>query len=296
MSPLRIVFLLLLICTTALQAETFPKGSESSQVWDYGKALNERSEIDLRQACSSFQEEQGTKIWVVTISGLAKYGAEESDINGYAKRFFRERLTKYGGDDESVLVLLSKEDRKCRIQLGPAWGHGWDRDCAAIMTKGVKSFKERDYADGLNHIVYALNNLATRRKGTSPASLALADWGGRLTPYSPLPSVAILPSVLVAVLLFLGGLFSRSPGTTGLVGIGFVAGLVVLFGGAVMDFFTSEEVHSAYKLAAVLVLSGVAKLFGLDSRSGLRRDSGYSSGSSGGGSSSGGDGGATGSW
>lgn len=298
-SILRAGLLILLLFPGVLQAESFPTGSESSHVWDYAHVLSENGKSEIQHSCRSFHEQSGSNIWIVTVPNLSKYGTKADNLTEYSKRFLSEKLTQFGADDQSVLILLSKEERKCRIQLGEGWGRGWDRDCKGIMQdRGVPAFQEKQYSEGLDDIVTALTVMANRKKETSPAVLALADWGGRITSHSPLPSPAVLPSLLLALALFLGGLFNRSPQTKGLAPIGFLMGLAVLYGGVALDLLASREVHWGYKLTSILTVLGALKLLGLDRPDNRRNNRGGGYGSSGeeGSSSSGGDGGATGSW
>ena len=193
MGHLRIFLFLLLLLATLAKAETFPEGKKDSHVWDYGKVLSKSKEGELQISCDSYLEKHGSPVWVITVRNLAEYGANAQEIEGYTEWFLREKLTEFGADENSILVLLSVEDRKSRIELGEAWGHGWDTECEHIMQgKGVPSFRKQKYSDGLGDMVRSLNVMATRKEKTSPAVLALSNWGGRIAPYTGLPTAAVI--------------------------------------------------------------------------------------------------------
>ena len=317
MGHLRISLLVFLLLTLVAQAETFPEGKKDSHVWDYGKVLSKSKEGELQISCDSYLEKHGSPVWVVTVRNLAEYGANAQEIEGYTEWFLREKLTEFGADENSILVLLSVDDRKSRIELGEAWGRGWDSECEHIMQgKGVPSFRKQKYSQGLGDMVRSLNVMTTQKEKTHPALLALSNWGGRIAPYSGLPPAAVIPSTLLCIGLFVLGLTSKSAdggkSLGALVWLALVLGVITFFGGGIVHFFIDGYAEILAKGVLFIILMACFIWFDMGGGGRGRGRFGYSSWDSGGwgggggfggggfggggGFDFGGGGGATGSW
>lgn len=321
MGHLRIFFAILLGLSLAgiLGAETFPEPKKDTNVWDYGKCLSKTKEGHLQISCDSYKEKHGSQVWVVTVSNLSKYGANANEIEGYAEWFLAEKLVELGADDNSILILLSTDDRKARIELGRAWGHGWDRECEHIMqSKGVPNFRKKKYGKGLGDMVRALNVMTTHKEQTSPAVVTLSSWGATIAPYSGVPPVAVIPSLLLSFGLLIVGLKAKANGQYAIIiWPALILGGITFFGGGLVHFFTDGYAEALFKGIGIILLiiffiwldfnTRGSRGWGYsswDSGSGWG-SSGWDSGSSwgggggldfGGGFDFGGGGGATGSW
>jgi uncharacterized protein len=139
-------------------------------------------------------DEHDTPIVVVTIVSMADYGATGASIEQFARAWFDHwGIGKRGprGEllDRGILLLVSRDDRLLRIELGADWGARWDAHCRSIVDKKmVPDFREGHFSRGIETGVFALFDMATQgpavrapKAGLSTVALtviALACLGG----------------------------------------------------------------------------------------------------------------------
>jgi len=59
------------------------------------------------------------------------------------------------------LLLVARDDREVRIELGHLWGGGYDASCERIVQREIlPAFKQGAYSDGIRAGVVGLSNLA----------------------------------------------------------------------------------------------------------------------------------------
>jgi uncharacterized protein len=230
----------------------------------------------------------GIPIIVVTIPSMRVYGHTGS-IEDFAARWFNHWGigSSEDGKNNGILVMVSVGDRKARIELGAAWGRGWDDHCRRIMERVmIPEFKKGGYSTGIAAGVEEWARMAAQGPGAAPPAPGIVDQArtalgsdrpaAPTTPFPPLPVTAM---VGVGLLLIVGSFFApENMRRTLLIG-GIVLVVLGLFFWAVL----------------FLVL-----LWAKFSGGGRSRESGWSGGgfSSGGGFGGGfsGGGGASGSW
>lgn len=290
-----ILILLALSLSLSVSAESYPEGSEKTNVWDYAKVLSKSDKGALREKTREFEKKHGSGVWVVTVASLDKYDADPEQIEGYAQLFLNEKLAAMGSNNASILLLLSKGDRKARIELGPDWGLEWDMECEHIMQiSGVPHFRKEEYGFGLISMLNSLDRMATDRENTGPAKRLLSNWGAHIGPYSPLPPIAVIPTLLFCLVLFVLGIYARGPeGKKDGAPIKWLAGIIAfgaLFTGGIYDALTSFEIPGEFWLFLVIIIVVVLSHWGGGGRSygGGWTDYGSSSSFFGGGSSFGG--------
>jgi len=99
----------------------------------------------------------GTPIMLVTISSMARLGGEGYSIERFARAWFDH----WNIGRRGMLLLVSRDDRKARIELGTDWGHRFDSRAQRIMNDGIlPKFKQGDYSGGLAEGVNALAAMA----------------------------------------------------------------------------------------------------------------------------------------
>ena len=149
---------------------------------DYAELLSEEQEKELHQVQLASWKKHDTPIVVVTIQSMREYGPSDWSIERFAYTWFNKwQIGKRGGEGElvnrGILLLVSFNDRKARIELGADWGRGWDKEAAFIMnTRIVPSFKKGDFPGGIAAGARALAELAGAPRGKSPPGRSsLAD-------------------------------------------------------------------------------------------------------------------------
>jgi uncharacterized protein len=140
---------------------------------DYTNTLSEQEKVSLESLVASIEKETSAEIGVAIIQSL-----ESRDIEGYANEIFNEWGVGKKGKDNGVLILVSLNDRKIRIETGygiePVLP---DALCGRIIRNIMAPrFRENNYYKG---IYDAITTIAQCIKGEEPpaAAAALPDRG-----------------------------------------------------------------------------------------------------------------------
>lgn len=89
-------------------------------------------------------------IVVVTIPSLASHGAAGWTIERYAYALFNEWGIGSERRNYGMLLLVSRDDRRARIELGAAWGHAQNYQAQEVMsTLIIPDFARGDYGAGI---------------------------------------------------------------------------------------------------------------------------------------------------
>ena len=142
---LKKVFAIFFVCFLTFPTSLFALPQPDGYVNDYENILKNKEEIESK--VSEFEEQTGIEIAVVTIADF-----DDSSLEDYAVRIFEEWGIGKEGEDNGVLVLVSKEQRQSRIEVG----YGLE----PILTDGitgriqdvamVPNFQEGRYSEGIN--------------------------------------------------------------------------------------------------------------------------------------------------
>jgi uncharacterized protein len=145
---------------------TLDKPGEREFVRDLADLITAEDEQKIRETCDRLLSEKATPVIVVTIESMAKHGGADMRIEEFAMRLFNqwgighEKL----GDrlwNTGILLLVSKEDRKARIELGAGWKRDKDELAAQIMQEQIiPRFKEGQFSAGIVAGVEALSQMA----------------------------------------------------------------------------------------------------------------------------------------
>jgi uncharacterized protein len=125
-------------------------GSPSGFVNDFAGMMSESEITSLESKISAFEEETSNEISVVTISSL-----EEDYIENFAVRLFEEWGIGKKDKNNGVLILVAKEDREMRIEVGYGLeGALTDSQSFWIIEKVMKpEFREEKYYNGIDGAV-----------------------------------------------------------------------------------------------------------------------------------------------
>lgn len=120
----------------------------------------------IQQACDKLLTEKATPIIVVTIESMAEHGGGGLRIEPFAMLLFNQWAighAKLGDQDwnTGILLLISKRDRKARIELGGEWGREKDALCRRITDELIiPDFKSGEFSSGIVAGVEALDKMA----------------------------------------------------------------------------------------------------------------------------------------
>lgn len=148
---------MLLGCLLALpllvQAQVPPRPNPLRPVQDFANLLDTATQDSLTRLIEAHQLAAGTAILVVTVPNL-----KGDEIKPYANQLFRSWGLGQQGRDNGVLLLVSVQDRKARIEVG----YGLEGQLPDIRTDSilrhllVPQFKEGNYGQGVLLAVQAI--------------------------------------------------------------------------------------------------------------------------------------------
>ncbi len=135
-------------------------------ILDRAGLVNDADREQIRTIGDSLLSEKGIPIVVVTIESMAQYGPPGIRIETFATLLFDQWGIGYkevGGQswNRGILLLVSAQDHKARIELGADWGHEFDPVCQKIMDEQVVfRFKQGQFSAGILAGVESLDRMA----------------------------------------------------------------------------------------------------------------------------------------
>lgn len=191
-------------------AEIPPPPRDERYVVDIARLLAPDDLRQLEALQHEALEQLNTPLVVVTIERASDYGL--GDVDALAHRWFDAwrigTLGLRGGANQGMLLLVSRDDRKARIELGADWGHSADARCASIMQGAiVPAFKRGDASAGIVAGVTELVQLARTGPRSHPPGDFIDDTVGPLTAYSALPPKPFLVAMGVGLAFILLGIW-----------------------------------------------------------------------------------------
>ena len=149
---------------------------ERSFVLDLAGLLNPDDARRARQICDRLLAERATPIVVVTVKRLSSHGPA-LPIEIFAHLLFDQWKVGHQELNTGILLLVSRGDRRARIQLGAGWRRQQDATCRRIMDGHIiPHFKRDHYSAGILAGVTALDQMA-RGKEVPPRRKTPVAWG-----------------------------------------------------------------------------------------------------------------------
>lgn len=172
--PIRIYPLILLaglLLPVAGFSQSFPVPHLSGHVNDYADIITEPTEERLERILSFYEDSTTNQVVVLTIASL-----DGADLERTANNIFNTWGLGTAHDDNGVLLLISRDDRKMRIEVGQGLeGFLPDSYCGRIIRNDIAPyFKEGDYDAGIEA---GLNNIIRAADGISPTEAPMAMHG-----------------------------------------------------------------------------------------------------------------------
>jgi uncharacterized protein len=145
-------------------------------VVDKAGLLDQQTEEQVRGICDKLLTDKAIPIIVVTINSMAEHSGGNLRIETFARLLFDQwqighaKLQSSRGGrsfswNNGILLLISKQDRKARIELGADWGREKDQLCQQIMEQRiVPKFKQSDFDAGVLAGVQALDAMAREKE------------------------------------------------------------------------------------------------------------------------------------
>lgn len=141
-------FIFLAILVSAI-APAFAAPSQDMMVVDNGEMLSDQEEREISEMLYSINRQTGIEYLVYTIKSL-----NGEDIETCANRLFRTAGLGDKEKDNGLLLLISYDDRKFRLEVGYGLeGDIPDTQAANIINTMTPYFKEGNYGDGVKAAV-----------------------------------------------------------------------------------------------------------------------------------------------
>ena len=123
-------------------------GTASGFVNDFANMLSTATRTELEDQLETLNQEKKIQIAIVTINSL-----EGDTIENFAEKLFQEWGIGYTKVDSGLLLLIAKEDRKARIEVGYGLeGTVPDATADLILRKQLTpAFKEGKYDEGVKN-------------------------------------------------------------------------------------------------------------------------------------------------
>jgi uncharacterized protein len=153
--------------STAVEIDLDPPGDREF-VRDFAGLLDSGAKERIQTLCDRLLTDKATPIVVITIESMAKHGGEDMRIETFATLLFDQWGIGHAtlGREEwntGILLLVSRDDRKARIELGGGWGRREDALCREIMDEHIIfHFKQGRFSEGIVAGVEALDKMARK--------------------------------------------------------------------------------------------------------------------------------------
>jgi uncharacterized protein len=166
-------------------------------VRDLAGMVRDADKAKIKDLGERLLTDKATPIIVVTINSMAEHGGAGMRIETFARLLFDQwgiGVEKLGDQPWNTgnLLLVSKGDRKARIELGAHWRRDQDMLCEQIMqSQIIPRFKQGDFSGGIVAGVEALDKMARGLK--LPAAVGSSGPGA---PSSQAPSAWRIPILI----------------------------------------------------------------------------------------------------
>jgi len=269
----------LLLASGSLHAELVPVPALQHRITDLTQTLTPEQQSQLEAKLAAFEQQKGSQIAVLIVASTKPEEIEQYSIRVVdAWKLGREK------PDDGVLLLVAKDDRKMRIEVG----YGLEGAIPDLIAKRiiseimVPSFRQGDFYGGINNALEQVIKLISGEQLPAPAQAK--SGGGKLLDmlYVVFIGAFVVGGILRAIFgKFVGGVLNG-----GIIGI-----LIWIFGGGLIVAIVLAVIAFFLTFAGASGLGHVGGLGGLGG-------GGYggSGGWGGGGGGGFGGGGASGSW
>lgn len=218
-----VVFVLAMLCFCQVaSASTVGKPAKDIYVVDNANMLSADTKDKLLSASNDLYDSTGAQFDIVTVNSLDGVSIEE-----FSNDLFNEWGIGNKDTNNGVLILVSKEDRKFRIEVGSGLeGTLTDAYCHNELNVLKDSFVKGNYDDGVltvsNDICYSIAN-----------GDADTETHKGLTPIEKTVIIIVIIILLIIVLVYFGSGGSGSSYISG--GSSYSSGSSSSFGGGFSD-------------------------------------------------------------
>jgi uncharacterized protein len=143
-----------------------PRPGDREFILDRASLINEADTQKIKQVADQLLTAKAAPIVVVTVESTSKYAGSKLRIETFSRLLFDQwgvgpqqlgtTPWNYG-----ILLVVSRDDRQSRIELGAGWKRDKDLVAQEIMNNVIiPRFKRGDYSSGITQGVEALDRMA----------------------------------------------------------------------------------------------------------------------------------------
>ena len=142
--------LLFIICfwTSAALAQSYPDYQRTT-VNDFADLLGPTDEARLTSQLTQLKRDTGVEMTLVTLARQSQYSSNQT-LEQFATGLFNHWGVGDAARNDGVMVLILRDDRAMRIELGAAYGRDWDRAAQRVIDDHfLDAFAAGNYARGI---------------------------------------------------------------------------------------------------------------------------------------------------
>jgi len=139
---------LLLLLAAPLGAQQYPQ-PKTPHVNDFADLLPEADEAELTRLLRNLRADHGVEMTVVTIASRIDYGSSDT-IEAFATGLFNAWGVGNATRNDGIMVLVARQDREMRIELGAGYDPAWDGQAQVMIDDYfLPSFRADNYLRGI---------------------------------------------------------------------------------------------------------------------------------------------------
>ena len=163
---LFIIVSLLALAAPSADAAVLPKPSQREYIVDTAGIVSAEDRAQIEKIGEELREKTKAEIVVVTVTTL-----DGTDIESYANELFRSWGIGDAKQSNGVLLLIAKDDRKFRIEVGYGLeGEITDGRAGEILDKMKPYFRDEKYSEGVLNAYQKLAAYAYHAAGVTPGA------------------------------------------------------------------------------------------------------------------------------
>jgi len=142
------LFFIFAMCGAAAAADYPQRGDR--YVNDFAGILAKTDQDTLREMLRQLENKNGIEFAVVTVKSISDYHAGEEDVEDFAAGLFNAWGMENKNEKNSILMLVSIDDREMKIQPGDSYGFLFETVIQQVTNiKMIPYFKNGDYSRGI---------------------------------------------------------------------------------------------------------------------------------------------------
>lgn len=138
--------------------------ASGSVVVDNGNLLNPADLAEIRAELADLERTTGIEGAVLTVHSISDYKTGDATIEAFARTMFDKWGIGHKPENNGFLIVVSKDDRKARIELGAGYEHRLDGAMQKVMDEVmVPAFRANDHSRGIKEGTRAVIGKVTRK-------------------------------------------------------------------------------------------------------------------------------------